>query len=554
MRTRTTRLDSAFIAPLKEDEEGGDSDDDDTRIKVNDDDDDDDDIEEIRSPLYPDVEFGNEIGYSLVVSLRGRTTGRRLKRNLFCLGAIQLLVGTIVIIISDQAARSFEVTDFFSNSMFGKRLLSLWWLSSIIALLLSFPHFFMVFYWASLVTNRLLLMTVVRLVMLVQLVNWIFVLATVITTFRTFGEKISFTNTTKDQKLLSYYLSSVFLLFPYLLCICNFSMDLSYLNDEIDYGGTVAEADPPPDTWDLTGLSLQELMRQIIAYPIALVYQTIELAVAVYNLLRRLWARVLRYMDDRALAHEQQLARAKLEKKKRKSLVTRMWRTLQRCCKSLVKGRSRSERYRLQQEREAREAEAAAAQKALESEQLLRSVTRDKDEAARLEAEREAMEKERAYLRERDERLRREAAEAQAERDRLEKEEALRRRKEEEDSAPTMSVNEFKERWTSLPVAGQFQCKLKDHPSLLSFTEHLRKQGFHIVFAATPSPNDVEIGVCNIRTGAGDPRFLGRFLSSQLSFSAVMKAEQVDKVPDFVKRFALAKVLKIDTSASAAKR
>lgn len=549
MRTRTTRLDSAFIGPLKE--AGSDSDDDDEerggRVKATDSDE--EGIEEIRPPFHPDVEFGDEFGYSLVVALRGRTTGRRLKRNLFCLGAIQLLIGIIVIILSDQAARSFEVTDFFENSRFGKSLLSLWWLSSIIALLLSFPHFFMVYYWASLVTNRLLLMTVVRLVMLVQLVNWIFVLATVITTFRTFGEKISFTNTTKDQKLLSYYLSSLFLLFPYLLCICNYSMDLSYLNDEIDYGGTVAEAEPPPDTWDLTGLSLQELMRQIIAYPIALVYQTIELAVAVYNLLRRLWARVLRYMDDRALAHEQQLARAKLEKKKRKSMAMRLWRTVQRCCKALVKGRSRSERQ--QQQQLAREAAAA---QALESEQLLHNVTRDKDEAARLEAEREAMEKERAYLRERDERLRREAAEALAEKERLEKEEALRRRKEEEDSAPTMSVNEFKERWTSLPVAGQFQCKLKDHPSLMAFTEHLRKQGFHIVFAATPSPNDIEVGVCNIRAGAGDPRFLGRFLSSQLSFSAVMKAEQVDKVPEYVKKFALAKVLKIDTSASNAKR
>jgi hypothetical protein len=42
---------------------------------------------------------------------------------------------------------------------------------------------------------------------------------------------------------------------------------------------------------------------------------------------------------------------------------------------------------------------------------------------------------------------------------------------------------------------------------------------------------------------------MARFVVSQNSFSAVMKCEVPNEVPNHVKRFALAKVLKIDTSA-----
>lgn len=535
MRTRTTRLDSAFISPLASVHEEGDSDDDKLYLRVQDDD---EDAEEVRAPFNADIEYGDSFGYDLVVLLRGRTTGRRLKRSVFCLGFIQLAVGIAVIIMTDQAARTFEITDFFEKSVYGKRLLSLWWLSSIIGLILSFPHLFVVYYWPTVVSNRGLLMTFMRIIMLVQLVNWIFVLATVITTFRTFDEKRYFRGTFQDNKLLSYYLTSLFFLFPYLFCICNYTMNLSYLNDEIDYGGTVLEQDAPPDTWDLSGLTLEEVFRQTIAYPVAIIYQTIELIVAVYNLLRRIWARFLRYLDDRALAHEQELARQKAEKKKRRSFVQRLFKTAQKCCSYMTGGRRRDR-------------DANVREKFAESEQQLRSAERSKEEAERMEKEREELEKERAYLREREARLAKEAAEAQAERDKVEKEEALRRRNEEEEKSPTLSVADFKEKWTSLPVAGQFQCKLMENPSLLAFTEHLRKQGFHIVFGATPSPNDVEVGVCNIRTSAEVPRFLGRFLSSQLSFSAVMKADEPEIVPEYVKKFGLAKVLKIDTTAAA---
>jgi hypothetical protein len=71
--------------------------------------------------------------------------------------------------------------------------------------------------------------------------------------------------------------------------------------------------------------------------------------------------------------------------------------------------------------------------------------------------------------------------------------------------------------------------------------------GFHIVFAAKPSPTDVEVGVCNIRTQDSDAWFMARFLATATTFSAVMKAQNPEQVTAYVKKFALAKVLKIDS-------
>lgn len=88
---------------------------------------------------------------------------------------------------------------------------------------------------------------------------------------------------------------------------------------------------------------------------------------------------------------------------------------------------------------------------------------------------------------------------------------------------------------------------------------HLKKQGFHVVFQHNQPNGDVEIGFCNVRkepsadagagAGAGEEAvFMARFVASGTSFNAVMKSDDASNVPGFVKKFALAKVLKIDTS------
>lgn len=80
----------------------------------------------------------------------------------------------------------------------------------------------------------------------------------------------------------------------------------------------------------------------------------------------------------------------------------------------------------------------------------------------------------------------------------------------------------------------------------------MKKQGFHVVFASAPSPTEIEIGICNIRENLdGEAWFLARFLASGSGFSAVMKSEDAGSTSAFVKKFALAKVLRIDAKAGA---
>ena len=203
---------------------------------------------------------------------------------------------------------------------------------------------------------------------------------------------------------------------------------------------------------------------------------------------------------------------------------------------------------------------SAEASKILPTSNLpLADLTRDREKEERLERERAA--------RERDERqhqldLEQAAIEAEkqreAERQLMEAARLLNERKQKEAEEErlrierenafdaVLNVARFKAMWSSLGTAGSFQCNLKSLPVLNSLTDHLKKQGFGIVFAANPSPTDVEVGVCNVRKAKTDSWFMARFLATETSFSAVMKAEKAEEVTAYVKKFALAKVLKID--------
>jgi hypothetical protein len=87
---------------------------------------------------------------------------------------------------------------------------------------------------------------------------------------------------------------------------------------------------------------------------------------------------------------------------------------------------------------------------------------------------------------------------------------------------------------------------------------HLIGKGFHIVFSSKREERgEAELGICNQRGDAvmkaGDGThswFMARFLLTESDFSAVMKAEDPSKVTPYVKKFSLAKVLKIDATAA----
>lgn len=140
----------------------------------------------------------------------------------------------------------------------------------------------------------------------------------------------------------------------------------------------------------------------------------------------------------------------------------------------------------------------------------------------------------------------------QLEERRLRDEREAQERKEAEEFAnrweSILSVTNYKSLWATLTTNGSFQCNLKSMPTVELLTSHLKRQGFHVVFATSPNANNIEIGICNVRPVGEEAWFISRFLVSNNSFSAVMKATKADLVPQFVKKFALAKVLKIETA------
>jgi hypothetical protein len=157
------------------------------------------------------------------------------------------------------------------------------------------------------------------------------------------------------------------------------------------------------------------------------------------------------------------------------------------------------------------------------------------------------------------------------------------------DQQTTLTVTQFKALWSSMESKGSFQCRLREPTTMHTLVQHMRKQGFHIVFSTSGASAqlstvgslneqmltakeqeslhpmvDLEVGICNIRAAQinedeskGDnnssapkeePWFLARFIVSNNIFSAVMKCADADLVRVYVKKFALAKTLKIDTA------
>ena len=84
---------------------------------------DNDDVNVLRTPdgipfitsSNRDIDLEDQIGYSTIQMLRGRSTGRRIKRNLFFFGCIQMGAGIALSVIADCMWSSFTVTEFFKN-------------------------------------------------------------------------------------------------------------------------------------------------------------------------------------------------------------------------------------------------------------------------------------------------------------------------------------------------------------------------------------------------------------------------------------------------------
>lgn len=318
-------------------------------------------------------------------------------------------------------------------------------------------------------------------------------------------------------------------IYPYAVSLFMYLLDIHYLTEEVELDGEIREPNGAKHAVDISRFNMLQLFAFAIASPLLLLYQIWDLLLAVGRII----------FGQLLIMYSMSWRRTE-ERKKKKGTFGRLVKTVRRLCAETYE----SMRSFNKPDTVAPEPEMNDTLRKLKDEQdaaddIERGKLRERIEME-LEAQKQAQKDE--------EELKKREAEEKAEKAAEEARLALER-------APTMSVAKYKALWADLAIAGSFQCKLKSAPTLSALTDHFKKQGFHVVFAASPNSVDCEVGISNIRDDTGTGKwFMARFLASASSFSAVMKAEDAEMVTGFVKKFALAKALKIDTAASGLKK
>ena len=144
------------------------------------------DFPESVKDLENDDEYDGECGYWLITLLRGRTTGRKLKRNIFKVGLSQGLSGFILLCITVYIQRNYAYESYFNTFRLGATLMSLMWLVSFPSVLAGIFSMLIVKFWPSLVTNRQLIINLTRMYMVIMfmlLVSVCWCIASLIVTF-----------------------------------------------------------------------------------------------------------------------------------------------------------------------------------------------------------------------------------------------------------------------------------------------------------------------------------------------------------------------------------
>jgi len=423
------------------------------------------------------------------------------------------------------------------------------WVVSLPTLILGIFTWVFVRYWASFVTNRQLMSDFFKFFIIAHIFLFGFTIWLAIVVFYTFRGIKNWGENVTIASIRPFYVGTVIFLIPDLLASLFFLFTIGNIIREVDNNGDISEPNVnPEDVMDLSDLTLTQSCVFVCAMPCILCIQFADLISALRKAFNRHYFEIF-----------------PPKKKSKRSLFRRIYKTLHRLIRgkkthvlpSDKKGQPASSTLELkglqaqapELDREAMErAERERQEQARESRRLEEARQAAEAEDRKRRAEAEAME----AAKEENERLRRELEQQQ-----LKEEQARRGEQEQLTIALTLSAQQFKTLWATLPTCGSFQCKLKTLPALTVLSSHLKSQGFHVVFATNNSSSSggngsegpgLEIGLSNIRFLGSEPWFMARFIATQNTFSAVMKAENNDQVTSYVKKFSLAKVLKIDSS------
>ena len=132
-------------------------------------------------------EFDNECGYFLVKMLRGNTLGRQIKREVFKLSIFEIIYGIAIFLISCYESVTFGSLDgYFTGSKYGGSILGMQMVCSIGSILFSIFSWLSMKYWSSLVTNRELLASILKLYQFLLIIHFAICLWSLNALFATF--------------------------------------------------------------------------------------------------------------------------------------------------------------------------------------------------------------------------------------------------------------------------------------------------------------------------------------------------------------------------------
>ena len=120
---------------------------------------------------------------------------------------------------------------------------------------------------------------------------------------------------------------------PYLAVLFLYTLDVSYLTDEVEKGGTIAELDPPEDAADLSDVTLFQSCVFVCGMPCIICIQFMDLFGGIKRAYNRYYkdqpmCSCMNWLRRRTVSAEEEKER---KKKAKKTIWFRMYKTCMRC-------------------------------------------------------------------------------------------------------------------------------------------------------------------------------------------------------------------------------
>lgn len=138
--------------------------------------------------------------------------------------------------------------------------------------------------------------------------------------------------------MLPYYICTIIFMLPLLIVFCLYTLDVSYLTDEVEKGGIIAEQNPPADVKDLSDVTLLQSCIFVCGMPCILCIQLADLCKAIKrvyddNYRDDPFFQLPSYFKSKTTTSEETKDPTNVPKRPRKRTIWwRMYRTCVRCC------------------------------------------------------------------------------------------------------------------------------------------------------------------------------------------------------------------------------